>query len=179
MIMSPPLPPSPPEGPPRGTNFSRRKAMQPLPPSPALTRIFASSMNIGYAASPWQLVESSGFSSTITKEGVQKNKSLCLKAKACSVDLTRAISRRDSHHESELLRFQWFDHHKLAHLSLVQELDPAGDLGEERVVFAATHVQPRLDRGAALPHDDGSARHDLPAECFKSKPLRVRIAAVS
>jgi hypothetical protein len=27
-------------------NFSRRKAMQPLPPSPALTRIFASSMNI-------------------------------------------------------------------------------------------------------------------------------------
>ena len=35
-----------PRGPPRGTNFSRRKAMQPLPPSPALTRIRASSMNI-------------------------------------------------------------------------------------------------------------------------------------
>src|SRR5215470_15598742 len=46
MITSPPLPPSPPEGPPRGTNFSLRKATQPLPPSPALTRIFASSMNI-------------------------------------------------------------------------------------------------------------------------------------
>src|SRR5580698_8803780 len=46
MTMSPPLPPSPPEGPPRGTNFSRRKAMQPLPPSPALTRIFASSINM-------------------------------------------------------------------------------------------------------------------------------------
>src|SRR5208337_3386993 len=44
---SPPRPPSPPEGPPRGTNFSRRKAMQPLPPSPALTRILASSMNMG------------------------------------------------------------------------------------------------------------------------------------
>src|SRR5215469_10094061 len=44
--MSPPWPPSPPEGPPRGTNFSRRKAMQPFPPSPAFTRIFASSMNI-------------------------------------------------------------------------------------------------------------------------------------
>src|SRR5262249_30277931 len=42
---SPPLPPSPPEGPPRGTNFSRRKATQPLPPSPAFTRIVASSMN--------------------------------------------------------------------------------------------------------------------------------------
>src|SRR5262249_43825548 len=43
---SPPRPPSPPEGPPRGTNFSRRKAMQPLPPPPALMRMIASSMNI-------------------------------------------------------------------------------------------------------------------------------------
>src|SRR5579859_5416660 len=46
MMMSPPRPPSPPEGPPRGTNFSRRKAMQPLPPSPAFTRITASSINM-------------------------------------------------------------------------------------------------------------------------------------
>src|SRR6516225_3705670 len=46
MMTSPPRPPSPPEGPPRGTNFSRRKAMQPLPPSPALTRILASSTNM-------------------------------------------------------------------------------------------------------------------------------------
>src|SRR5256886_7483900 len=46
MYTSPPRPPSPPEGPPRGTNFSRRKATHPLPPSPALTRIRASSMNI-------------------------------------------------------------------------------------------------------------------------------------
>src|SRR5262245_47801417 len=42
---SPPRPPSPPDGPPRGTNFSRRKARQPLPPSPAFTRIVASSIN--------------------------------------------------------------------------------------------------------------------------------------
>src|SRR5579864_7657371 len=46
MTTSPPLPPSPPEGPPRGTNFSRRNAMQPFPPSPAFTLIFASSMNM-------------------------------------------------------------------------------------------------------------------------------------
>src|SRR5438067_180954 len=46
MYTSPPRPPSPPEGPPRGTNFSRRKATHPLPPSPAFTRIRASSMNI-------------------------------------------------------------------------------------------------------------------------------------
>ena len=36
-MTSPPRPPSPPEGPPRGTNFSRRNAMQPFPPSPAFT----------------------------------------------------------------------------------------------------------------------------------------------
>src|SRR5712675_1923153 len=46
IIMSPPRPPSPPEGPPRGTNFSRRKAMHPLPPSPALILMIASSINM-------------------------------------------------------------------------------------------------------------------------------------
>src|SRR5437763_10637839 len=45
MITSPPRPPSPPEGPPLGTNFSRRNARQPLPPSPAFTRIVTSSIN--------------------------------------------------------------------------------------------------------------------------------------
>src|SRR5271154_4856987 len=46
MMTSPPRPPSPPEGPPRGTYFSLRKATHPLPPSPAFTAIFASSTNI-------------------------------------------------------------------------------------------------------------------------------------
>src|SRR6516225_5631677 len=46
-MTSPPRPPSPPLGPPRGTYFSRRKARQPLPPSPAFTRIRTSSMNMG------------------------------------------------------------------------------------------------------------------------------------
>src|ERR1700729_2572618 len=46
--MSPPLPPSPPEGPPRGTYFSLRNATQPLPPSPALMEILASSANTGH-----------------------------------------------------------------------------------------------------------------------------------
>src|SRR3982750_696190 len=46
MTMSPPRPPSPPLGPPRGTYFSRRNARHPLPPSPAFTRIRTSSMNM-------------------------------------------------------------------------------------------------------------------------------------
>ena len=44
-ITSPPLPPCPPAGPPRGTNFSRRKATAPSPPWPAFTKILASSKN--------------------------------------------------------------------------------------------------------------------------------------
>src|SRR5438552_1824757 len=45
-ITLPPLPPSPPSGPPRGTNFSRRKLTHPAPPSPPLTKMSISSMNI-------------------------------------------------------------------------------------------------------------------------------------
>src|ERR1043166_9114075 len=53
-MTSPPWPPSPPLGPPRGTYFSRRNARQPLPPSPAFTRILASSRKcmVGQAGRP-------------------------------------------------------------------------------------------------------------------------------
>src|SRR5580704_696906 len=44
--MSPPLPPSPPSGPPRSTYFSRRNETHPFPPSPALTRILTLSTNM-------------------------------------------------------------------------------------------------------------------------------------
>src|SRR5688572_26728749 len=43
--MLPPRPPSPPAGPPRGTNLARRNAALPSPPLPAWISIFASSMN--------------------------------------------------------------------------------------------------------------------------------------
>src|SRR5580658_2454791 len=43
--MLPPSPPSPPSGPPKGMARSRRKLTQPLPPSPASTRMLASSTN--------------------------------------------------------------------------------------------------------------------------------------
>ncbi len=43
---SPPSPPSPPSGPPRGTNFSRRKWIEPSPPRPATTISRARSWNM-------------------------------------------------------------------------------------------------------------------------------------
>src|SRR5215203_3472382 len=53
--MLPPRPPSPPSGPPRGTNFSRRKLVEPLPPCPAFTNKRASSMSVGNQPSSFPL----------------------------------------------------------------------------------------------------------------------------
>src|ERR1700720_1625299 len=51
--MLPPRPPSPPSGPPRGTYFSRRNETAPLPPSPAITSMTASSKNFTTQKGPW------------------------------------------------------------------------------------------------------------------------------
>src|SRR5207302_380508 len=45
-MTSPPLPPSPPSGPPFGTNFSRRKLTHPRPPLPACAKTLIRSTNI-------------------------------------------------------------------------------------------------------------------------------------
>src|SRR5438309_567671 len=108
MITSPPLPPSPPDGPPRGTNFSRRNAMQPFPPSPAFTRILASSMNIA------------------------KSKSLDPKPRlvwrgSCGKIVWRGYSCPRDFPTACLLRFYGLNHHELAHRSLVHKLDAARD----------------------------------------------------
>src|SRR5581483_6462178 len=91
----------------------------------------------------------------------------------------RPESYRRRHAGPELLYFDRFHHHELAHGAAVLELDSAGDFGKQRVVLAAAHVQPRLNARATLPHDDGSARYQLTAERLEPKPLRIRIAAVS
>src|SRR5207248_1665775 len=69
--------------------------------------------------------------------------------------------------------------HELAHRSFVEEFDAARDLREQRIVFAAANVQPRLHARSALPHDDGPARDQLSAESLKPEPLRIRVAAIS
>jgi len=65
-------------------------------------------------------------------------------------------------------RFQGFDHDELAHGTFVHELDASADLGEERVVFAATDVQAWFDPCAPLAHDDGAARDNLSTESFEA-----------
>jgi hypothetical protein len=67
-----------------------------------------------------------------------------------------------------LLRFQGFDHYELAHGAFVQELDASADFGEEGVVFAAADVQAGFYPGAALAHDNSSARDDLSSESLEA-----------
>src|ERR1039457_3261682 len=60
-----------------------------------------------------------------------------------------------------------FNHHEFTHRTLVEEFDAAGDLCEERIVFAAADVEPGLHAGTALPNDDGAARNELSAKGLK------------
>src|ERR1035438_5469046 len=80
---------------------------------------------------------------------------------------------------TELIAFLRNHRHELAQLATVLEQDRARHLGKQRVVFAAPYVEAGLQRCPALPHNDGAARHELPAKRLDAKPLRIRIAAVS
>src|SRR5438445_13050690 len=72
-----------------------------------------------------------------------------------------------------------FNQHVAAVTTLVDELNCAGDFGEEGVIFAAPDVCSRFDRGPALADDDGAAGDKLAAESFYAKALRVGVAPVS
>src|SRR5215467_11660675 len=98
MLTSPPLPPSPPEGPPRGTNFSRRNATQPLPPPPAFTRIVASSMNIALSCN--------------------SNTKMLRRLPPGAFGPLLMIAEADGR---DLLRFYGFNHYELPHRSAVLE----------------------------------------------------------
>src|SRR5580658_9941821 len=124
MTTSPPSPPSPPLGPPRGTYFSRRKARQPLPPSPALTRIRTSSINMKHTRK--------GGHPTIEKPPVPKEPAAFRK-------LPRKIARL--HYCRDV------DADELAHPSAVLELHHARHLGKKRIVLTPADVRARLDLG--------------------------------
>src|SRR5580765_8821756 len=50
--------------------------------------------------------------------------------------------------------------------TLVHEFNGTGDLGEERVIFAASDICAGLDAGTALANDDCAAGNKLAAEGF-------------
>src|SRR5215475_13749083 len=137
--MLPPLPRSPPLGPPRGTYFSRRNATQPLPPSPAFTKIFASSTN------------TAGELRTPRKKCVPR-----INEARESVLQLKLVRRRN-------------DANKPPATALVFELHMAGDEREQRVVLALTHVFAGLMLRAPLANENRACIDELAAETLYAK----------
>ncbi len=99
---------------------------------------------------------------------------------ACRIAVSKQTGQAPSLQQDLLCFYSLgFNHHKVAHRALVDELDAPRDLGEEGVVFAASNVQSRLNSRATLADDDRASGNQLSAESFEPKPLRVRVAPVS
>src|SRR5438105_3177413 len=160
-MMSPPFPPSPPEGPPRGAYFSRRNATAPGPPSPALTWISASSMNCmgdqrASRRARSKTRDTAGTASVGGQRGRPGRPPLRLRAR---------------------LRRQ--DVHVRAVVGLLPVLHLPLDHGVDGEVAAHPHGAAGMHPGADLPHED-VARHDaLAAEYLDAAPLPRRIAPVA
>src|SRR6266436_377794 len=175
--MLPPCPPSPPEGPPRGTYFSRRKAMQPLPPSPAFANILASSTNTGI-----KLRKSRPAAQWHHRPKARGKKNAVRPSRTSETKRGGQILAK-CNHRIHLVRgglglLRRLDADEAAVTSLVLKLHEARNHGVERVVLALADVFSGLVLGAALAHQDGAGVHELPAEALDAQPLAVRIAAV-
>src|SRR5205814_2123730 len=160
--MSPPFPPSPPDGPPRGAYFSRRNATAPGPPSPALTWISASSMNcmVDQPASPGMRA----------RDASQRARSRRHRQSAAVPPRTslrlRARLRGENVHVRAVVRLLL-----VLHLALDHRVD-----GE-----VAAHADPaaRMHLRADLPHEDVAGHDALAAEHLHPAVLPRRIAAIA
>jgi hypothetical protein len=58
------------------------------------------------------------------------------------------------------------------------ELDLPSDQGEQGVIPAAAHAEPRVEMGSVLPDDDLARAHELAAEPLDPESLGVGVAPV-
>jgi hypothetical protein len=79
----------------------------------------------------------------------------------------------------EQLLFDRLDRDEPSGCAFVLKLHNARNLSEQRIVFADTDIQAGLELSAALPDQDGSARHEFPGKPLHTEPLRVAVAAVT
>src|ERR1700683_5552716 len=172
--MSPPCPPSPPEGPPRGTYFSLRKATQPLPPSPAFIEILASSANTNHlqVRDAERAYADARFIDKNTRPGALERvkNSAELVGRCCSSFLLGLSRARFFHRENA----------DIASVSaLIFEKNDAVNQREEAVVFRQPNILSRLVVRAALPDQNAAAGYQLAAKPLNSKSLTVRVASIS
>src|SRR5215204_1731140 len=158
----PPAPPSPPLGPPRGTNFSRRKLMAPRPPCPAATWISTSSTNIILRA-------------TASPGTPSHRRSRGQRPRSTPVGGPSARSAAETQDPGDVRRLRgWLldrvDADDAAAGAVVLELHPSSDLRKQRVVLAEADVQARPETAAALPHEDRPAGHDVAVEPLDAQP---------
>src|SRR5262249_30629952 len=154
---SPPSPPSPPFGPPRGTYFSRRKLMQPSPPSPASTRTRTSSTNFMIAA--------------MVAQGAARPQRRS-RAEPGGTGSRRA--RRSG------LRFRGgLDPHPRAVPAPALVLDGAVDEREQRPIAADADVRPGVHARAHLAHEDVAGAGVLAREHLDAPALPLAVAAVA
>src|SRR5438132_586555 len=171
--MLPPWPPSPPEGPPRGTYFSRRKATQPLPPSPAFTKILASSTNMGTRLRKGRFAIQRRYRPiTIWKRKTRSN------GPDRGSEKERTKSSAKCCHRIQLVRgglglLCGRDADEAAVTALVLELHESGNHCEERVVLALTDVLSGLVLRAALAHQNRAGVDQLSAKALDAQPLSV------
>ena len=57
--------------------------------------------------------------------------------------------------------------------TFVEKLNPAADLGEQRIVLATTHIQARLNPRTALADDDRPTGNNLSPESLETQTLRI------
>src|ERR1051326_7612571 len=190
-MTSPPRPPSPPDGPPRGTNFSRRNATQPLPPSPALTRMIAWSMNTD-ARSMRNSAARLEFGATHRTRGkripqprprspapgpgrMTRGETIMLFDE--TMEGVAQVSR--NHFEPCSSGFQGLYEHVSTAGALVDKPDHTLHLGKKRVIFSSSDIDSWFDARATLANDDCSSGHFLSAKRLNTEALRIRIASIS
>src|SRR5579859_1186068 len=68
--------------------------------------------------------------------------------------------------------------HEASQTPLVHVFDDAVNLGEQSVIASQADVLAGLDLGAALPHQNRTAAHQVASEALGAQPLGLGIAAV-
>src|SRR4051812_34891319 len=149
--MSPPSPPLPPSGPPRGLYFSRCTEDTPWPPLPAATCTVTRSTKAAMSAAPYLLSAASARANRPVRSSAERV--VCSGLDGCDGDGLASPPRAEG--------------------------DRAGVEREQRVVAPATDTQTRVEVGPALAHDDLAGLDDLAAEALHAEALGVRVAAVA
>src|SRR5437764_444455 len=123
--------------------------MQPLPPSPALTRMVAWSMNTAQLS---------------CNKNAARGERRSLGWRRAPLRLG-GDDRRDADETSAG--------------TLVGEVDDAVDLREEGVIAADADVLAGVELRAALADEDRSAGHELAGEALDAEHFRLRVAAIA